>query len=163
MGTVKGIPPRGPALPDEDMLFPFDVDCGELVQGHRFIARGLCDTGTLEWDQGRSAPGFSLEYELVPGIEDEEPRAPWGYLVGIEYTADVPLPWEPNDGGAIASPRGGTSTHGSRGDWPLPRGARMLRFTMTGVDATTGHPRNESDGVLVVDLSSETAVWEPSR
>lgn len=121
------------------MLLPFDVDCGYLIQGHRFIARGIFDAGLLESDEGRSAPAFSLEYELVPGISaSEERQGPWNYLVGIEYTADVPLPWDPNDCGAIAPARGGESTHGSRGDWPLPRTARVLHFALSGVDPATG-------------------------
>jgi len=163
-GEVPDIPPRGPALPEEEMLLTFDVDCGELVTGHHFIARGICDTGRLTWDNALSAPGFTLEYELVPGVEaDEDRRSPFGYLVGIEYSADVPLPWEAHDSGAIAPARGGVSTHGSRGNWPLPRSARVLRFALTGVDAQTGSPRSESDGTLVVDLQEERAEWEPRR
>ena len=63
--TVDAIPPRGPAMPEDRMLGSFDIDCGELVNGHRFIARGICDQGS---DDDVSAPAFSLEYELVPGV-----------------------------------------------------------------------------------------------
>jgi hypothetical protein len=110
------------------------------------------------------APVFSLEYELVPGIPPTgDSREFFRYLVGIEYEADVPLPWQPNDGGAIAPFRGGMSTHGSRGNWPLPRSARFLRFTITGIDDVTGWQHDDPDGVLVVDLKTESARWEPSR
>ena len=157
------IPPRGPALERtaDRMLFTFDVDCGELIEGHRFIARGLCDQGTDHWhDDAKDVPLFALEYELVPGIAAEEEQSrPFSWLVGIEYAADVPLPWEPNDSGVIAPFEGGASTHGSRGDWPLPRSARILRFTLTGVDHATGWGRLEPDGVLTVDLQAETATW----
>jgi hypothetical protein len=147
------------------MLVSFDIDCGPLVAIHRFIARGICDQGIIDHpDHDIPAPGFSLEYELVPGIPPTgDSREFFRYLVGIEYEADVPLPWEPNDGGAIAPFSGGMSTHGSRGDWPLPRLARFLRFTITGINEVTGWQRDDPDGVLVVDLQDESAHWEPSN
>lgn len=71
----------------------------------------------------------------------------------------MPLPWTPNDHGAIAPFQGGNNTDGSRGSWPLPRQARILRFVLTGVNEATGNPRDHPDGVLVVDLADETAEW----
>jgi hypothetical protein len=145
------------------MLQAFDVDCGELVHGHRFIARGICDQGTDDWhDTPTAVPVFSLEYELVPGVPSSDDERFFSFLVGIEYEADVPLPWEPNDSGAIAPFEGGPTTHGSRGDWPLPRSARVLRFVLTGVDQSTGFPRAEPSGVLTVDLRHATADWRAS-
>ena len=160
------IPPRGPNVERQAdrMLFTFDVDCGELISGHRFIARGICDQGMGDWHElGADVPTFSLEYELVPGVPGVEDERFLSYLVGIEYQCDVPLPWTPNDGGAMAPFKGGVSTHGSRGDWPFPRSARILRFVLTGVDGSTGLSRGEPDGVLVVDLQDETATWKPRR
>ena len=146
----RPIPPRGPNLQrkEDRMLLAFDIDCGELVQGHRFIARGICNQGTIDRNDIRDVPAFSLEYELVPGVPATEDDNFLRYLVGIEYEADVPLPWEPNDGGALAPFEGGPTTHGSRGNWPLPRSARVLRFVVTGVDPATGFPRVETLGVL---------------
>ena len=160
---VDAIPPRGPALPEDRMLLSFDIDCGELVEGHRFIARGICDQGTIESDDDVSAPAFSLEYELVPGVPPlDSSRRFFDYLVGVDYEADAPLPWDPNDGGAIAPFEGGASTHGSRGDWPLPRSARILRFYLSSIDPATGFRRDRGDGVLVVDLREGRARWEPA-
>jgi hypothetical protein len=116
----------------------------------------------LDWDDVRDFPAFSLEYELVPGIPASGDDSPLAYLVGIEYEADVPLPWRPNDGGAIAPFEGGPTTHGSRGDWPLPRSARVLRFVLTGVDPATGFQRVEPSGVLTVDLLDASASWQAS-
>jgi hypothetical protein len=66
------------------MLFAFDIDCGELVAGHRFIARGLADGGTIESD-GQSAPVFSLEYELIPGVPPlTDPSRMFQYLVHVD-------------------------------------------------------------------------------
>jgi hypothetical protein len=160
---VDAIPPRGPALPESRMLVSFDIDCGELVKGHHFIVRGICDQGTIESHDGASAPGFSLEYELVPGVAQlNSSQRLFDYLVGVDYRADSPLPWDPSDGGAIAPFEGGASTHGSRGDWPLPKSARTLRFYISGIDPATGFQRDREDGVLVVELQEGSARWEPT-
>ena len=158
--------PRGPNVEREADRMPltFDVDCGELISGHRFIARGICDQGTDGWHDGLEGfPVFSLEYELVPGLPADGGERFFSYLVGIAYEADVSLPWEPNDSGAMAPYEAGASTHGSRGNWPLPRSARVLRFVMCGVDVSTGYSRPEPDGVLTVDLQNEIAKWEPRK
>lgn len=129
------------------------------------IARGLSDVGHLDgpgWDESLVAPsvqGFALEYELVPGVPPEQGENVFRYLVRIEYEADVELPWEPADGGALAPFEGGLSTHGSRGDWPLPADARRLTFTMFGLTPGTTFPSEEASGELVVDLSSRSAEW----
>jgi hypothetical protein len=141
------------------MLLSFDIDCGYLIEGHRFIARGLEDNGMVDFAEV-TAPAFSLEYELVPGVQSFDGSL-FSFIVGISYQADVPLPFEPTDGGAIAPAQGGPSTHGSRGSWPLPRNARVLRFTLTAIDAATGFESDQPDGVLVVDLGEGTARWEP--
>jgi hypothetical protein len=50
------------------MIVSFDVDCGELLPGHRFVARGLAGPCRLpipdEWD------GDSAEYEQMLEFED---------------------------------------------------------------------------------------------
>lgn len=152
------IPPRGPALRGP-WLATFDLDCGELVPGHRFIGRGLRDTGLMPaYDDGPDRPSFSFEYELVPGVREGEFRSAFGYIVGIGYDADVELPWDPNDSGVIAPAEGGTSTHGSRGDWPLPAEAKVLTFTLVAVN-TDGWQVENPAGELVVDLAEGTATW----
>jgi len=173
------LPPRGAALRDRPMILSFDVDCGELIPGHRFVARGLAGPYRLpvpdEWD-GDSAeyeqmlefedaggyPGFSLEYELVPGVSAAEADGNFfRYLAGIIYQADVKLPWNPTDGGAIAPFEGGETTHGSRGDWPLPPDATVLTFSLARTDPA-GFPDYEHPaGDLVVDIVRGDAVWRP--
>jgi hypothetical protein len=37
----RKLPPRGPVFAGRSMMLSFDIDCGELASGHRFIARGL--------------------------------------------------------------------------------------------------------------------------
>jgi hypothetical protein len=157
------VPPRNEALPEDRMLVSFDLDCGELVRGHRFVARGVAEDGVIPaFGDQQAADGISLEYELVPGVEPSDDGGSFfHYLVGIEYSADVELPWEPNDGGAIAPFRGGASTHGSRGSWPLPQGANQLTFTLFAV-GDSGFPNAEPAGSINVDLSTRTGVWRPS-
>jgi hypothetical protein len=169
------------------MILNFDVDCGELIPGHHFIARGLgglrrlsisdfrdvdCDEDVdggeyellVELEEAGGYPGFSLEYELVPGVSAVEAEGDGGFfrfLVGIDYDADVKLPWHPNDGGAIAPFRGGDATHGSRGYWPLPPDASVLTFSIAGVTAGGFADRENPAGDLVVDLARGDAVWRP--
>jgi hypothetical protein len=84
-GVVTPIPERGPFVPaHEEMLVSFDVDCGELVDGHRFIARGLRNQGIIE-SGGVECAGFSLEYELVPRVPAaDHPRRPFTYA-GVTF------------------------------------------------------------------------------
>lgn len=185
---MSDLPARSPALRDRPMIVTFDVDCGELLPGHRFLARGLSGPAVLplpeplleEDDEFRIAaddepaeeyrrpdqvaldvaggagyPGFSLEYELVPGLREGQDL--FKALVGIQYDADVPLPWDPGDSGVLAPFEGGSSTHGSRGDWPLPPDARVLTFTLSPPMAAGGAPL----GQLVVQLDTEDAQWVP--
>ncbi|HUN36050.1 MAG TPA: hypothetical protein VMU95_28970 [Trebonia sp.] len=163
------------------MLLSFDVDCGELVPGHHFIARGLGgpyrlripedwdgDSGQYEqmlaFEEAGGYPGFSLEYELVPGVGPVESGAAlFRYLVGVAYSADVELPWFPADGGAIAPFNGGNATHGSRGDWPLPPDAVILTFSLAAVNAAGFTDDDHPAGDLVVDVTRGTAVWRSVR
>ncbi|MFI7588550.1 hypothetical protein ACIB24_15885 [Spongisporangium articulatum] len=174
---MKRLPARGPALQGRALIASFDIDCGELLPGHRFVARGLGGPYELpippDWDgtdgeyerilpfvDRGSYPGFSLEYELVPGLPPLDPRDPiFPYLVGVAYAADVTLPWEPTDGGAIASPAGGASTHGSRGDWPLPPDARRLTFSLYPVGDDGRVTWDRAAGDLEVDVRTGSARW----
>lgn len=201
------------------MLVSFDIDCGELVPGHHFVARGLApceiphpddlaaawtanphpraesganyfisfsvppsgftDGDTSEeailWRRHRSleeaiarvrhVPGFMFHYELVPGLTEAEADAggddfPW--IVDVEYTADRDLPWPIDDGGALEPAYGGSATHGVHECWPIPDGARVLKFTLRGIDSETGYSHEEPDGHLTVDLSTRTARWLPT-
>jgi len=144
------------------MLVSFDIDCGYLLSGHRFIARGIADDGLITGENEEPYPGFSFEYELAPGVESGEGAGEGigPFLVGIEYGADVALPSVPADGGAIAPFVGGPTTRGTRGSWPLPRDARLLKFVLYGLDAGSSWPRETPDGVLTVDLQSSEATFQ---
>lgn len=176
---TREVPPRGAVFDGRPMMLVFDVDCGELVPGHHFIARGLGGPfrlpipddwdgdiaeyeQMLEFEEAGGYPGFTLEYELVPGVRDAEAGGDLlRYIVGVSYEADAKLPWWPNDGGAIAPFEGGDATHGFRGDWPLPPGAAVLTFAIAGVSETGFADPEHPAGNLVVDVVRGAAVWRP--
>jgi hypothetical protein len=112
-----------------------------------------------EFEEAGGYLGFTLEYQLVPGV----PAVDGGgnlfrFLVGVSYAADSELPWWPNDGGAIAPFEGGDATHGFRGDWPLPPDAKVLTFSLASRDQAGFADSENPAGALVVDLARGTAV-----
>lgn len=163
------LPPRPPTLPTP-MYLLFDVDCGDaLLPGHVVIARGLAD-------QGRSADDLTsgdqslhdacqmvdLVYEIVPGVPPSGPSAP--SRVDATYDADVALRWSTGGSGpdGLGGPgwfenyRGGPSTVGGLGPWPVPEGARRLTFWLQAAGTGACH------GAVRVDLQTGTARWEPA-
>ena len=67
----RELPPRGPVLADRMMMLAFDVDCGELIPGHRLIARGLGGPFLVpipeDWDGDVAEYGRMLEFEEAGG------------------------------------------------------------------------------------------------
>jgi len=221
------LPSRGPRLTDLPMLVSFDIDRGELVPGHHFVARGLAtcevphqDDLEAAWAEAnprlsaesseiqsspfanhfvsftvppggftdadmseeamvwrrhrglrdaiaraRHVPGFIFHYDLVPGLTEAEAEAGGGsipWIVEVDYTADRDLPWPVSDGGAMEPAEGRPATHGVCEPWPIPNGARVLTFTLRGIDVETGYSRENPDGQLTVDLSTHSARWVPT-
>jgi hypothetical protein len=86
----REVPPRDQVFDGRAMMMVFDVDCGELIPGHHFIARGLGGpfrastvdrwngddpTDALlmaQFEEAGGYPAFTLEYELVPGVTSAE-------------------------------------------------------------------------------------------
>ncbi len=161
--SPRELPPRSEVLQGSVFLLTFDVDCGEQLSGHVFVGRGLSDDGVGSGPE-EDQPGtqlFSLEYELVPGVAPQFRHDFFRFLVRIEYSADVELPWDATYGGAIAPFEGGTSTHGSRGSWPLPADAKRLHFDLYPVPQGQIWPADDSSGRLTVDLTEQSARWMP--
>ncbi|MGI4896043.1 MAG: hypothetical protein ACRYF3_13115 [Janthinobacterium lividum] len=174
---VMEMPPRSPRLSDR-LLATFDLDCGELIPGHRLIARGLADEGRSSDDLAGGVDNteeqmVGLEYELVPGITAEEAAAAgvYDFTVDAGYGVDVPLAWNTGDerSGPLSQYRaeGGPSSAGQFGPHPLPDGARQVRFTLYPVMAervAAGHPYAglEPAGQVVIELGAGTARWVPA-
>ena len=167
------LPHRSPRLPTA-MLMDFDVSCGEsLLPGHVVVVRGLADQGWSNDDltsrdqtANEACQMIELVYEIVPGVTPAELPSTSGqsFTVDATYGADVPLHWSTggNEPGGAGGPtwveeyRGGESTVGGLGPWPVPSSARYLSFWLqsAGVGLYAGELR--------VDLQGQTALWVPA-
>jgi hypothetical protein len=121
----------------EQLDVAFDVDLGELVEGHRVIARGI-----------RNLPGGAeLHYELVPGWDSDSTPTGWEVVVRDDAGSDYG-----GVSGGVLDPRGGdgTATHGLRDiGGPIPGEANVLTLEITPERPLTGYVRR-----LIVDLAT---------
>jgi len=166
------LPAHSDGLPATNII-SFDVDCGELIPGHRFIARGLVDEGRSADDltsgdqtSHQELQMVSLAYELVPGVTaDAAEGAGAKFVVEATYATDVALPWTTGGSGfgpgSIDVYAGGASTGGASGPWPLPDDAARLQFTLYAVGPRTLDAQYRLSGTLEVDLPTRSARWTP--
>jgi hypothetical protein len=147
MSVVTRLPPRGPRVP-ACLDLSFDVDIGELVRGHRVIARGICLHGG----------GLVLQYEIAPGITARMwRRGIPALLFSVAYGTDAGADDEESGMGAIAPGEGGATTHGSR-SFPLPPdGARLAWFEFF---AASDDRRDQPVSKMTVDLTTGQARLE---
>ncbi|MEU4515761.1 hypothetical protein AB0G05_40235 [Nonomuraea wenchangensis] len=99
----------------------FDIDLGELLDGHHVVARGL----------ELADAGAALHYEFVPGIRQHELDAGgqffWYWMMFAED--DLGTPYNDYNSGAF-DPDGKAAAHGTRNlGGPVPRSARRLRLS----------------------------------
>jgi hypothetical protein len=92
------LPPRGAVFLGRAMMLSSDVDCGELIPAHHFVARGLGgpfraatrdrwsgddpeDQQLMaEFEEAGGYPALTLEYELVPGVTAAEAAGEGGFF-----------------------------------------------------------------------------------
>ncbi|AQZ62151.1 hypothetical protein BKM31_12330 [[Actinomadura] parvosata subsp. kistnae] len=101
----------------------FDLDLGELVDGHHVVARGL------ELSGGEGV----LHYELVPGPapDEEERKGPFFWYWMLSTEDDLGTDYRDDNGGAF-DPSGGPAAHGVRDlGGPVPASARLLKVEFT--------------------------------
>lgn len=101
----------------------FDIDLGELLDGHHVVARGL------ELSEG----GGALHYEFVPGVsgDEEDDKGPFFWYWMLSTEDDLGTPYEDDNTGAF-DPEGVAAAHGSRDlGGPVPPSARRLSVTFT--------------------------------
>ena len=121
----------------------FDVDLGELVDGHHVVARGI----------ERSETGAELHYEFVPGPTYESGPEPFHWYWMLHASDDSRTEYRDDNGGGFDQ-SGGPAAHGLRDlGGVIPAQARLLTIdfeppsTWSGWSPTTPYVRR-----LVVDL-----------
>lgn len=120
----------------------FDADLGDLIDGHRVIARGL------ERDPG------VLHYVFVPGLTEDEvaEKGPFFWYWTPQAEDDAGTGYAGGDGGALST-RGGPESHGTRDlGAPVPASARVLRLTFA--PAPGWRPTGPWHATLAIDLAS---------
>lgn len=136
LGVVIRIPPRTAT----DAYFAkmggarrldivFDIDLGELLEGHHVVARGLEISGV----------GGVLHYEFVPGLRQHEIdlKGPFFWYWTLSAEDDLGTPYRDDNGGAF-DPDGKTAAHGTRYlGGPVPGSARRLRVNFTPAEGWT--------------------------
>jgi hypothetical protein len=137
------------------LAISFDIDLGELVEGHHVVARGISRGRTLlvpDLDEirkrtsqpvrvGETALQVSFEevrkievevedelhYEFVPGVVESDQFSLWR----LKVSDDLGTAYNSNDTGAYDHRSGGEAIHGSRdlgGRIPVEASVLLLRF-----------------------------------
>ena len=152
-------------------LVEFEIDCGELIPGHRVVLAGLSDNGHSRSDltsreQEIACQMVSLEYALIPGVRPDEVVQGFDerFLLLAGYHADVELPWTTAGFNGLGPSgielfAGGEHTNGTLGPWPVPDGARRLTFVLHRPPSSGVDPRTPVVGTLDVDLAERVAEW----
>jgi hypothetical protein len=134
------IPPRTAtdrylALMGRGLDVAFDVDLGELVEGHHVVARGITRT--------------ELHYEFVPGLAGPRPGG-FGWYWLLAASDDAGTAYTDYNGGAFGS-GGGAATHGTRDlGGQIPPSARRLTIEFEPAEGWT--PPEPWRRRIVVDL-----------
>jgi hypothetical protein len=149
MRGIADLPPRTATdayLADraEELDFEFDVDLGELVEGHRVVARGIMNL----------PGGAEFHYELMPGWDSPTPPTGWSVVA----RDDAGTAYGGVTGRAKLDPPGGgaKTTHGLKDiGGPIPGEANVLTLEFTPERPLTGYTHR-----LVVDLSTGAVTEE---
>lgn len=158
----------------------FEIDCGEVLEGHRLLATGLRVDGrsddAVHADYSEHTPGkpafpmVSLTYVIVPALEPATLRGrDIDAEVRIEPAAD-PTWWEPvtSWGGERDATAGAPVTSGAFGPFVMPEGTRMVTVDLVNIGLTTNGVPPEDDspnralGALHIDLATASARWQPA-
>jgi hypothetical protein len=166
------------------MLVSCDVDCGEVMPGHRLVVRGVRHDGysndelhgdyTGHYEGKPVHPVASLVYVLVPGLTEQEFRDSGP---DIDVTVELAPAPDPALWGSVLSmgserdgETGGAETRGAFGPFVLPQGTERVIATVSqihifqggAVPAPSGRVPDRQLGTLDVTISSGTATWTPA-
>ena len=166
------------------MLLSCTVDCGEVLPGHRLVARGLRDDGTSDDNLHGDYTGHydgkpvhrvvSLVYELIPGLprlEDVSAVLDVDASVALDPPSDPELWGSPLMMGSERDDRaGGSETAGAFGPFILPHGTERVIVELRQVTVVTGRaprpakspPDEKRLGTLEVRLSPAAGHWTPT-
>ena len=154
------------------MSIAFEVDCGEVISGHRLLARGLRDEEDARRPGGRPR-NQSLCYALVPGLGSAELGVGDGVDFRVWFERRAHRSWSHRrrtHGGFLDARPDQPETIGELGPFAVPRRARRVGAVVVGIHAEPVSEHGVSvvrhgpdHGSLVVDMTTGAAVWEPAR
>ena len=147
------IPPRtatDAAIAPASLRVSFDVDLGELCEGHHVVARGI----------QVSEPWSYLHYEFVPGMTSAECEGrPFFWLWTMQASDDLGTDYGDVGGGAFAD-SGGVATHGVRDiGCAIPQAASLLTLRFEPADGWEPDPGAVEQ--LTIDLRTGAAQTRP--
>lgn len=166
---------------DQGHYLDLDVDCGEALPDCTFRATGLRFDGfsndemLADYSAHRDGKAVhkmvSLTYTLTPGLPSG--ALPEGRDVNAEIILTPPADpsdWEPvmSVGGERDFYPGPDGTPGAFGPFVLPEGTSRItiRLTNDGITVNGVPPADDTPsrllGHLHIDLSNETALWQPA-
>jgi hypothetical protein len=112
-----------------ELEYVFDVDLGELLQGHHVVLRGI--ERKMEF-AGTFSPveiliqSERLHYEHVPGLTRLSATPDWS----ATFFDDVGTSYNDREEGAYDGHSGGAATHGMRDIGDIPVEARVLTIVI---------------------------------
>lgn len=141
-------------------MLPFTALCGPLAPRTEFVARGL-SSGPWITRASRVCRLISLHYEVVlrPGT-GQLPQGVGAFTGTILCQPDVSAPPEPGDGDSSRHTIRSGRVIGVRGAWPISARARRVGFVLYPESTGEGTERHPA-GTLLVDLTSNRAMWSP--
>lgn len=140
------------------MIHEFEVDCGEVLGGHRLLATGLRLDGTsddavhADYSEHRPDkpvhPMMSLTYVIVPGLDSTTLRGrEVDAEIHIEPPAD-PAWWHPDRswGAERDAVEAAATTAGAFGPFIVPVGTRSVTVDLFDIGVTTDDTPPDDDG-----------------
>lgn len=181
-GSVGSFGVAGPGRGDSNVVrsSTFEVDCGDVLSGHRLVVTGLRVDGTsddpvhADYSQHREGkpvhPMVSLTYRI-------EPVLPFLVPTGRDLDARIRLdpPADPTWWPPVISPgaeredrAGARVTRGAFGPFVCPEGTRQVEVSLTEVGIASpraphrDHGPDRELGVVLVDPVLGLARWLPA-
>jgi hypothetical protein len=155
----------------------FDLDCGDVLGGHRLIATGIRVDGASddrfhadysEHVEGKPVcPMVSLTYRITPALPEPGDGRDIYATVRLDPAPD-PAFWHHDLAPGAERVPGVTSTEAAVGPFALPDDTERITVHLVEADLTAGAGRASSKGAdrdlgeVVVDLPTGAARWQPA-